>query len=616
MLDAVQKRCPALTKMFNMFYALDSMCFFRVNGKMEIIWSTEGSRMGCVMGSFGFDLTVQDIYEAILARFPSVVIKALTDDLTLGIPPPTSPDTTQKVWEECADILETIAEESKAKAGLELNFSKCHALAPSNIVDPVPNTLPEGTTLERKGVRLAGAPIGTDEFCVKYMDAQVRDIIRKMDALDGIDPQTGFALLQRGIVPTLVYFSQVTPPQISLPALKKYDAHVLQCAMGLLTPAGSAEALECSDTRMQRAMDKMQLPLRYGGCGLTRAARIGPIAYYASVASSHPTDPDLTRHKAGLTRFCEKTHALVLDRIGPKSKESLNIETIFPRSQPYAHIDDSFYVEIYETKTTLKLQKVLSMCAHAVAARELKVSCSKVTNDVCKSDIIATHTRSLSVCLLRAPLSDPANRMTALEFVTWIRFFLSIPQLARLGNARYSDQLGYHAEECLHTHFSGPRRLLDIHANHANSGCPSAAAGLHTRHSLFKWAVFYLAKEAGCSVVMEPQTANLLLKQFSAVQCRALFPAKPSKLVQKEVRQLQENLKAIETMAPGHERTVKLNVLNGQCRMLYERHKTKGLRVDVQITDPHSGEERWVDTTCIHPTCKTRIKMEFKYINQ
>ena len=92
MVDAVQKRCPALTGIFNTFYALDSMCFFRIEEKMEIIWSTEGSRMGCVMGSFGFDLTVQDIYEAIAAKYPSAVTKALTDDLTLGVPPPDSPE--------------------------------------------------------------------------------------------------------------------------------------------------------------------------------------------------------------------------------------------------------------------------------------------------------------------------------------------------------------------------------------------------------------------------------------------------------------------------------------------------------------------------------------------
>lgn len=50
--------------------------------------------------------------------------------------------------------------------------------------------------------------------------------MKKMDGLEGIDPQSGMALLQAGIVPSLVYFMQVTPPNFSMQAFKKYDEHV------------------------------------------------------------------------------------------------------------------------------------------------------------------------------------------------------------------------------------------------------------------------------------------------------------------------------------------------------------------------------------------------------
>lgn len=165
MLDAVQKRCPALTAVFNKFYALDSMCLLKVEGKTKIIWSTEGSRMGCVLGSFGFDVTVQDIYEVIYERYPIAVNKALTDDYTLALPPPDTDEDHQILWDKCSDILKFIAAESKAKANLQLNFSKCNILAPPGIKDPIPGTLPPGTSLKREGLRLAGAPIGKDSFC-------------------------------------------------------------------------------------------------------------------------------------------------------------------------------------------------------------------------------------------------------------------------------------------------------------------------------------------------------------------------------------------------------------------------------------------------------------------
>ena len=42
--------------------------------------------MGCSLGSFGFDLAVQDLYEELAARFPHAVISCLTDDVTVAIP--------------------------------------------------------------------------------------------------------------------------------------------------------------------------------------------------------------------------------------------------------------------------------------------------------------------------------------------------------------------------------------------------------------------------------------------------------------------------------------------------------------------------------------------------
>ena len=55
-LDAVQLRCPQLMSLFNLFYTVDGACFYVVDGVVEVIWSAEGERMGCSLGSFGFDL--------------------------------------------------------------------------------------------------------------------------------------------------------------------------------------------------------------------------------------------------------------------------------------------------------------------------------------------------------------------------------------------------------------------------------------------------------------------------------------------------------------------------------------------------------------------------------
>ena len=206
----------------------------------KVIWSRQGSRMGCVGGSFGFDLTVDDIYKATARKFPNTVIKALTDDLTCGIPPPRSKEDAKNCWKMAAELLEFISTESEKVAGLPLNFSKCHALAPKSIPNPPPKTLPNGTNIEREGLRLAGCPIGTDEFCKNYMQKIVREVQLKMDALQGIDPQIGIALLRIGIIPGLMLSSQVTPPKLTMESLIQHDTNIINTVFKLLNPPDKA----------------------------------------------------------------------------------------------------------------------------------------------------------------------------------------------------------------------------------------------------------------------------------------------------------------------------------------------------------------------------------------
>jgi hypothetical protein len=118
-------------------------------------------------------------------------------------------------------------------------------------------------------------------------------------------------------------------------------------------------------------------------------------------------------------------------------------------------LDNSFYVEIFLKQPTLKLQKELSQAAHIKAARSYEDSLAQVTDDVNESDVIMANSESASANILRAPLSCPANRMAPITFITWMRFYLSIPQQARIGNAKFSDILGYEAEQCLHLHGEG-----------------------------------------------------------------------------------------------------------------------------------------------------------------
>ena len=112
------------------------------------------------------------------------------------------------------------------------------------------------------------------------------------------------------------------------------------------------------------------------------------------------------------------------------------------------------------------------------------------------------------------------------------------------------------------------------------------------------------------------QTSNLLLKQCSPMECRAVFPKTSTKAMKAELMKLKEELKETEAKPPGTEQNVLRKVFENTCKLLQKQYQSKGLRIDLQLIDPFSLQERWIDTTCIHATCKSRLKNELKDIQE
>ena len=96
----------------------------------------------------------------------------------------------------------------------------------------------------------------------------------------------------------------------------------------------------------------------------------------------------------------------------------------------------------------------------------------------------------------------------------------------------------------------------------------------------------------------EPSTSNLLLKQFTPMECRTLFPKRSSKAIQAEVVKLKEKLRRIEAMPIGKEKAEMRRTFGYTCKLFQKQYKSKGLRIDLQLIDHFTNQERWVDTTC------------------
>jgi hypothetical protein len=309
------------------------------------------------------------------------------------------------------------------------------------------------------------------------------------------------------------------------------------------------------------------------------------------------------------------------------SAASKNVERYFDRTNTDSLVLTSFYTDTFINNPKVKLQKLFTHAANAFANDKHLSTLAQSTlsqslasdEDLDDSDVIAGFTRSMFSSVFHAHLKYPRNRMAPFRFATWVRFFLKLPQPPHLHAGNLQPRVGelsYAAEACLGHHAKGIDRLLDLHANHACGRCVSSFAGMSERHSNVKWCLHNFSKEAGLESKVEPATHDLLNRgsyEYTPDDVRHMFPKGSTKKHQAYSSELQESHAAALQMQPGQERTV----LESRCQVLKKLieqiDNNKGsYRVDIEIRDTHDGQDRWVDTTIIHPTCKSHKKAELK----
>jgi hypothetical protein len=429
--------------------------------------------------------------------------------------------------------------------------------------------------------------------------------------MDGIDPQTGFELLRMCIVQDAVHFLRVTPPQLVMDIWKHYDQHVTRCRMSLLLNPNRPPPPNCDPGRLKRANDRAQLPIRHHGNGHTSAHRVAPLGWWASVARSITLDPDLNTHKAGFQHFVDDAQGLVLHRLsGPNSKYAKAVKHLFPIERADNLIDSDFYVEVYNNTPFLKLQKELSHQVHLAAFEDIRSMESVEGAGVTQSDVIHAQTSTFFSRLFTISLADKRNRICRQDFIAMVRFFYRIPQLGRLGKATRRAGDDYDSEECRSDRKACTNNsVLDVTANHANCGCPSATFARHGRHTSIKRVIHRFAVKAGVQSRLEPSTSNILLNQYTPQECRSMFPKNPSAQVKDFAARLRRELAKIRNIPASDER-VRLEADINHILEEIDENSTKGLRLDVQIIG--RDEEMWVDCTCVHPSCKTRLSKQYK----
>ena len=118
--------------------------------------------MGCPLGSFGFDLALQAVLERCAARNAGIVVRSLTDDCNLAVQLPSDPAEADATLVSLHGALEELAADAKDALDLDLNWGKCALLLPPRHV-AAPDGF-AGMEVSARGMKVAGAPIGNDDF--------------------------------------------------------------------------------------------------------------------------------------------------------------------------------------------------------------------------------------------------------------------------------------------------------------------------------------------------------------------------------------------------------------------------------------------------------------------
>ena len=477
----------------------------------------------------------------------------------------------------------------------------------------LPEGFPSDLNIVNTGMKIGGGPVGTEQFVRDFSTEVLEHFEERITALPGMNPQVGFGLLRVSVSSAPVHLAQLAPPLLTHDLFEHFDDRMVECGFALLTLPGQDEP-KYSAERRRRAKQRLTLPFRHKGAGIVSIGMRHALAYFSSVAVCAATDDDLAAHIGGLRRFAADTHQRLLACVGPRSQHTKDIENILCRDNPEAMLDTAHFKDLLMKREDSRLQRPLTHAAHAVQAEALHRELSTAAGEEATADLVAACSADRGHLIFCAQLSDRYNRLTPSEFVGWTRRYLQLPPLMRLGNAAPREGFSYEMEACLGTHTEARDSWLDLHGGHDNSNCAPTMHGKHKGHTLLKYVIHRFAGMVpGVKCVVEPETHDVLLNQFSKTQCRKLFPKKPSKKRSKEIKAVVDELEVIEHLPQGNERDSKYRAIVARMDVLNTaniKEEKKAVRLDVQLQ--HGTDELLVDVTIVHSLTKANKQAEAK----
>jgi hypothetical protein len=288
----------AIINQWNFCYSRHTDLHYRHGGIDTIIKSQRGTRQGDVLGAFLFALVIHPVLVEAKEKFGSEVdIVAYLDDITLL-------GNNSNSMKACVQLIE----ERFRCLGIELNPSKCEWFSEKATCpfvnwkqvrdDPIKILgafhAPEGKEWERRA-----------EECILNHTIAKHSLF--FERLQKLPSNVAIVLLSACGIPRMNYTMRVQDPKVAKKACEHFDGKVLE----------TFESISCTKLD-EESYTLISLPTALGGCGLTRTAEIGPLAYAASKSLIGPKDDRKSQDE--LTMVFHVDQAKRLQQTSPQMK--------------------------------------------------------------------------------------------------------------------------------------------------------------------------------------------------------------------------------------------------------------------------------------------------------
>ena len=375
------------------------------------ITSSSGVQQGDPFAAVCFALVLQPVIKAVEAEVPTLASNVwLHDD-----------GTAVGNKEELQQVVDIVKRDGPPR-GLHLQPDKSTVWSPSPIAPGVKYPLGRGIKqIEESGIKLLGAPIGSDEFISKFIQKRIEKIRTITSELPSLhQPHLEFVLLRSCLsLPKISYLLRTTNTSQFQPLLREFDSITREALNRILGGPASDEAWA-----------QAKIPISMGGLGLRAAEDHSSVAFSISLLSAQPIVQTLLHE----------------EEAEPISLPAQLLQDVTAK----VGAEEEVTSEFFQNYTQKMLSSKVDLHNQHLLIEQLKAQGS--TREVARFSSVSIKDAHAADYLSVVPSPGLGLLLRPSEFVAAIRYRLGHPVFGSDGPCpacgRPSDRFGDHALNC------------------------------------------------------------------------------------------------------------------------------------------------------------------------